>query len=134
MTSTTLPRQAAEHWQGAAQGELRLPRCRTCSNVWFPPSRHCPRCLSDGIEWQAVSKRGTVAAWCRFHRAYFTPSLGLTPPYTVILVRLDAGPLLYSNPGNPASVPPVGTRVVATFVGVAPGQAVVRFDPAGDEP
>lgn len=130
----TLPRQAAEHWQGAAQGELRLPHCPMCSNVWFPPSRLCPRCLWDDIEWRAVSKHGSVAGWCQFHRAYFPPLLGLTPPYTVILVRLDAGPLLYSNPSNPASVPPVGTRVSATFVELTPDEAVVRFEPAVDEP
>ncbi len=133
MTGATLPRQAAEHWRGAAQGELRLPRCRTCGNVWFPPSHHCPQCLSGKVEWRAVSKQGSVVGWCQFHRAYFPPSLGLTPPYTVILVRLDAGPLLYSNPGDPASVPPVGTRVVATFIEAAPGEAVVRFNPIGDE-
>lgn len=77
-----------------------------------------------------MSGRGVVVGCCQFHRAYFPSAPGLDVPYTVILVRLDEGPLLYSNPGGPAWLPNVGAQVAATFTEVAPGQALVHFNPA----
>ncbi len=117
---------AAEHWRGAAHGELRLPHCLDCDHLWFPPSRYCPRCLSEKIDWRAVSGKGRVTGWCVMHRRYFE-TLDLALPYTVILVQLDAGPCLYSNYVDPDTVPEVGQRVEAVFVAVEPEAAVVRF-------
>jgi uncharacterized OB-fold protein len=132
VSAPELPRQAAEHWRGAARGELRLPHCSACGHAFYPPTRQCPRCLLPNIAWRAVSPDGVVVGWCQFHRAYFPQSPDLVPPYTVILVRLDAGPLLYANPGELTATPVVGTRVRATFVPAGPDEALVRFDPIGD--
>ena len=131
MSASRLPSQAAEHWEGAAKGKLLLPHCRVCEHVWFPPARQCPKCLSAEVDWCTASPHGVVVGWSVFHRAYFPDLPGLAPPYTVILVRLDAGPLLYSNPGDLKSVPPIGTRLTARFVPAGGGEALVRFDPAG---
>lgn len=125
--STRFP-LAAEHWHGASRGELLLPSCVTCGNLWFPPSRLCPKCLSNNIKWRAVSGKGEVTGWCVFHKRYFSDS-DLTPPYTVVLVKLNEGPYLYSNYDDPTTVPDVGQHVVASFVDIGNGEALVHFRP-----
>jgi uncharacterized OB-fold protein len=117
---------ASEHWRGAARGELCVPHCLDCDNLWFPPSRQCPRCLSDKIDWRVVSGRGRVTGWCIMHRQYFE-TLDLALPYAVILVQLDEGPFLYSNFVDPATVPEVGQSVEAMFIAVETDGSVVRF-------
>lgn len=121
-----LPPLAKPHWEGAAESELRVLCCRSCGQHWFPPSLRCPRCLSDAIEWQPVSGRGEVLGWCVFHRAYFA-DLDLPLPFTVIHVRLEEGPQLFSNPEDPQASLPVGQRVEAVFVPRGDGVALVRF-------
>ncbi|MGE0305401.1 MAG: Zn-ribbon domain-containing OB-fold protein, partial [Acidimicrobiia bacterium] len=34
--------ETAHFWQGAAEGVLRLQRCRACDHVYFPPQPFCP--------------------------------------------------------------------------------------------
>lgn len=83
-------------WEGARRGELRLPRCRGCGEVWWPAGPVCPRCLSDQIEWFRASGRGRVAAWVVFHRAYFA-GFAADVPYNVAWVELEEGPRVTSN-------------------------------------
>lgn len=127
-----LPEVAAEHWAGASLGELRMPHCKRCGQLWMPPARHCPNCLSDDIDWMAVGPLGRVLGVCTFHRSYI-PGIDLELPYTVIHVVLDAGPQLYSNPVEPDAQLAVGDRVEARYVRVADGSALVRFQLAGKE-
>jgi uncharacterized protein len=124
--SPELHGQAAEHWRGAASGELRLPHCLDCGKLWFPPTRQCPRCLSEKIDWLTASGRGRITGWCIMHQRYFD-QFDLPLPYAVLLVQLDEGPLLYSNYDEPTTVPAVGQRVQAEFVSVAPDAGIVRF-------
>jgi uncharacterized protein len=122
-----LPELAAPHWRAAAQGELRVPHCTACDHVWYPPARHCPRCLSSEIDWKTISGRGLVLGHAVFHRSYF-PDSPLPLPYTVIHVRLDEGPQLYSNPVDPQSIFAVGEVVTAVFVPLTDEQGLVRFE------
>ena len=119
-----LPAAAAAHWAAAADGVLKLPYGAMSGRYWYPPTRQDPFTLSQDVEWRAVDGRGRIAGWCVFHRAYFAH---LTPPYSVILVKLDAGPSLYSNLSDPDATPLVGAVVEPVFTLVAPGQALVRF-------
>lgn len=118
-------------WAGTAAGKLLLPTCRHCGNRWLPPTAACPRCLSAEVDWHLASGRGVVVAHCQFHRRYF-PDLDLPLPYTVLLVRLEEGPLFYANPADTAAQPPVGTMVFATFVETPGGRTVARFAPQGE--
>jgi uncharacterized OB-fold protein len=127
-----LPDVAAGHWEGASQGELRVPHCENCEHLWMPPTRHCPNCLSDQVDWRAVSALGRVLGVCVFHRSYI-PGIDLELPYAVIHVALDAGPHLYSNPFDPGASLAVGDRVEAVYVLIAEGQALVRFRSAGED-
>lgn len=80
-------------WDGCAEGELRLQRCRPCEAHYFPPRPFCPRCLSDDVVWEAVSGRGTLHTYVINHRA----APGFEPPYAIAVVQLDEGPQMMSN-------------------------------------
>jgi uncharacterized OB-fold protein len=77
-----------------------VQRCDDCSDIHFPGSPVCPKCLSEKQSWVPVSGRGTVLSWVRFHRAYWD-SFRDDLPYLVCLVGLDEGPLLVSNLAGP---------------------------------
>ncbi len=111
------------HWDGLAQGELLIPRCRSCGKFFFYPRVLCPRCASRDIEAERVSGRGTIIAATTVHAALNGwPADDL--PYTAVLVRLREGVVM---PG----------RMADTEVGVVIGAEVqVRFsgDPEHELP
>ena len=81
-------------WDGCAAGELRLQRCTSCdAGHYFPPRPFCPRCLSDQVEWETVSGRGTLHTYVINHRA----APGFEPPYAIAVVQLDEGPRMMGN-------------------------------------
>lgn len=91
-----LPRptpETAHFWEGTAQGELRLQRCRACGRAYFPPQPSCPACSSGDVEVFAASGRGTLHGYVISHRE--VP--GFTPPYVIAVVELDEGPRLLTN-------------------------------------
>jgi uncharacterized OB-fold protein len=123
-----LARSAASQpfWDGLAAGELRLPYCRRCEEMFFYPRPFCPRCWSEDIVWRPAAGSGTVYAVTTVHVA-FDPTLPV--PYAVALVDLDEGVRL---PGrvepNDAGVA-VGDRVQLTF-GADPAGTLPIFRPA----
>lgn len=117
------------YWEGAKQHELRLLRCAGCGTHRFVPFRLCPSCGSRESSWQAVSGKGEVWSWCVFHRAYF-PGFAAELPYSVVMVKLDEGPRLYSNlVGVPAHAIRIGMRVRARFEDVTDAVSLVKFEP-----
>lgn len=82
-------------WDGAAAGELRLPRCGDCDLVFFYPRSICPGCSSTTINWFAASGRGTLHSYLIAHR----PARGFEAevPYAVAVVQLAEGPRLMSS-------------------------------------
>lgn len=93
------PRPAPEslpYWQAAHEHRLSLPRCESCSQFWFPPSRSCPHCLSAAFKFEDVSGRGKVYSFVTFHRVYH-PAFADELPYVVALVELEEGPRLLTN-------------------------------------
>lgn len=129
-TLPILPEVAAPHWAAAARGELSLPLCQDCHTRFFPPTPYCPNCLSTDVAWATVEGEGVVTGWCTFHKPYYGPDFWLSLPYTVILIRLDAGPQLFSN--LIGDKPPViGMRVTPVFTRFSNEQAVVQFRPIG---
>lgn len=105
MTSTTqeyakpLPpvtKLNAPFWEGTKKGELRLQTCNECGQRWFPPSSHCPNCLSRDFDWKAVSGRGKVWSWVVFHQRYFK-AFADDIPYNVTFVELEEGVMMMSK-------------------------------------
>ena len=116
-------------WEAARRGELRLQRCLVCGARRFPAGRWCPACRGERTEWARASGRGTVEAFCVFHKPYFP---GLAAPYNVAVVRLEEGTKLFSNVvGVPNERIEVGMAVEAVFDAVTPEVTLVRFRPAG---
>jgi uncharacterized OB-fold protein len=86
----------APFWEGTTQGELRLQTCNECGHQWYPPSTHCPNCLSRDYAWKAVSGRGKVWSWVVFHQRYFK-AFEDELPYNVTLIELDEGVMMMST-------------------------------------
>jgi hypothetical protein len=86
----------APFWEGTKLGELRLQTCNECGRQWYPPSTHCPACLSRDWEWRAVSGNGKVWSWVRFHQRYFK-AFENDLPYNVTFVELDEGVMMMST-------------------------------------
>jgi len=119
----------AAHWAGARERELRVQRCGHCARLRFPASRYCSDCLSEDSEWVTLSGRGEIWSHCRFHRVYFK-GFENEMPYTVVLVRLDEGPMLYSNMvGVNDEDIRIGMRVRAAFDDVSDAVTLIKFTP-----
>lgn len=76
-------------WEGAAEGRLVLPRCRTCGRAHYHPRSFCPHCFSDQLESFDASGRGTIYTYSVMRRA--------NPPYAIAYVRLEEGPVMLSR-------------------------------------
>jgi uncharacterized OB-fold protein len=100
-------------WEHVQRHDLRLQRCAACADLRFPPAPVCPKCLSADYGWAPLSGEGRVLGWTVFHRQYFPE---LPPPYTVVAVETDEGPVLvgdYVNAGERKVA--VGDRVRLTY-------------------
>jgi uncharacterized OB-fold protein len=107
-------------WSAAHQGRLEMQHCDACGHVFFPPGPVCPGCLSDRLTWKPLSGKGEVLSWVVFHQLYFK-GFADDLPYNVSLIRLQEGPLMYSNV--------VGIDNDALRSGL---QVEVVFEPASD--
>lgn len=115
-------------WDGCREGELRLQRC-ACGHLRYPISTVCPRCLSTGYTWEAMSGRGRIFSFAVFRHAYHDAWRDRIP-YAVAIVELDEGPRLIADVavGDPATLR-VDQPVAVEFH--AEGDAVLpRFRPA----
>jgi uncharacterized OB-fold protein len=88
------PTPETQHfWDGTKAGELRLQRCQSCSDVYFPPRPFCPACGSRSVEVFSASGKGKLFSYVIHHR----PRPGFTPPYAIAVVELDEGPRMMTN-------------------------------------
>lgn len=83
-------------WEAAKRHELRVPKCRECGNIHFPPGGMCPKCLSVDLDWVKLSGKGKVWSWVVFHQVFFK-SFADDAPYNVAFVELDEGPVMITN-------------------------------------
>lgn len=81
-------------WESIERHKMALPRCASCGTFRYPPGPVCPDCSSLDYAWTEISGSGNILSWVIFHRQYFDD---FPPPYNVIAVRLDEGPILISN-------------------------------------
>ena len=80
--------------EASLNGRLLLPHCLECGTSWFPPSARCPQCLSADVGNLQASGRGRIWSWIVMHRRYID---GFDPPYVVVFVELEEGPMLVST-------------------------------------
>lgn len=85
--------ETAPYWDGASAGELRIQRCRTCSQAYFYPRPYCPHCGSADVAWFVASGRATLASYIISERE----APGFEAPYVIAIVQLEEGPRMMSN-------------------------------------
>jgi uncharacterized protein len=98
-TSEARPRRSLgpldeEFWRACEENELRFPRCGQCEKLQWPPSSRCDACGGSELSWDRSTGSGVVRSFCVFERQYFAEC---PPPWPVVLVELDDGPLFLSN-------------------------------------
>ena len=123
------PELTAPFWEAAGRGELVLPRCRTCSTVFFYPRELCPDCLSSDLDWVPASGKGRVYSYTIIHQPAH-PTFRGDSPYVYAIIQLDEGPRMVSNivdcPNDDVSI---NMPVVAAFDAVTPDTTLVKFRP-----
>ena len=117
-------------WEAAKRHELVMPRCKTCSDIFFYPREVCPNCLSDDLEWVPVSGKGRLYSYTVVHQPAnraFQPDA----PHIFVMVQLDEGPRMVSNLVEcPVEDAKVDMAVEAVFDDVTDEVTLVKFKPA----
>jgi uncharacterized protein len=114
------------YWEGLAQGELRIQRCKNCAKAVFYPRAICPHCYSDQLEWIVASGRGTIYTYTVAHQA-FGP-FAADVPYVVALVELEEGVRMISRVIDaPRERVTVGAPVMVTFSEIGEGLTLPYF-------
>jgi uncharacterized OB-fold protein len=80
----------AGYFAGAADGELRIPRCTACGRWCWYPEPVCPGC-GGPLTWTATAGRGALFSWVTVERA-FLPAFAEMVPFVTALVALDEDP------------------------------------------
>ena len=94
--------ETAHFWEGCRKGELRLQRCKSCSETYFPPRPFCPCCASREVEIVLSAGRATLYSYVINHRP--RPDMG-SEPYAIAVVELEEGPRLMTNIVNCPQTP-----------------------------
>lgn len=109
--------RTAPFFEGAARGELVVPRCDTCASLTWYPMTTCDRCGATSFAWTPVSGRGGLFSWTVVERA-FLPAFEDRVPFVSGLVALEDDPRVrivsYVVDCDPAALT-VDQPVVASF-------------------
>lgn len=104
-------------WEGAARGQLMLPRCVDCNRVHWYPRHLCPFCHSANLAWIEASGEGTVYAFAVQHMAF--GAWGKEAPFVTAYIDLKEGDrMLTVLRGVDANRPEdirIGSRVTVEF-------------------
>jgi uncharacterized protein len=92
----TITEDHAEFWVATKAHELKLQKCDRCARFWYYPGPVCHYCSSREFTWTAVSGKGTIYSYSVLERAKGNPFED-DVPITIILVRLEEGPVMMSN-------------------------------------
>ncbi len=104
------------YWEGLAQGELRIQRCKSCARAVFYPRALCPHCHSDQLEWIVASGKGTIYTYTVAHQG-FGP-FAADVPFVIALVELEEGARMMSRILDaPRERVTIGAAVSVTFEG-----------------
>jgi uncharacterized OB-fold protein len=81
-------RDSAFFWEGTALGELRIPQCKACGALRFPPGPACTECDAFDRGYVVASGSGTVFSYV-VHR--HPPVPGKELPIVIALIDLEEG-------------------------------------------
>lgn len=117
-------------WEGTQEGELRLQKCLSCSDTYFPPRPFCPACSSQDVEVFTASGRATLYSYIINHR----PHPAFDGPYSIAVVELEEGPRMMTNIINTPQQPEnllLDMPLLVVFRKVSEAVALPYFQPAG---
>jgi uncharacterized protein len=130
----TLPKPSPEtrhYWEGCKAGELRLQRCRSCSEAYFPPRPFCPHCASRDVEVFKASGKATLYSYVINHRP--RADIG-NEPHSIAVVELAEGPRMMTNiincPQTPGALQ-LDMPLQVVFGNESAEIALPYFEPAG---
>jgi uncharacterized protein len=83
-------------WAACAREELQFQQCEACGHHPWPPVAACEQCGGPNLVWKHVSGLGTVVTACSFVQDYYKGVFAI--PHDTILVAIENGPLIISNP------------------------------------
>jgi hypothetical protein len=116
----------APFWDAAREGRLLVQRCTDTQQCFFPPAPVSPFTGRPHVEWIESAGRGELFSFVVFHQKYFP---GFPTPYTVVMVRLDEGPMLLTNlRGAEASALKIGQRMHVVFDPEVDGFRLPQFE------
>jgi uncharacterized protein len=113
---------SAAFWSALAEGHLLIHRCDDCLGFSFPPIASCPLCASVHVRDALASGDGTIYSWVTVHVA-LDPRFARDVPYTIVAVRLAAGPRMLGRFIDDAESPSAGAAV--TLVPYRSGEIIL---------
>ena len=117
-------------WDGLREGVVRIQRCGDCGRLIFYPRSLCPNCLSEALDWVAVSGRGKLYSFTIVRRAVH-PAFQVDVPYVYAIVELEEGPRVTANVVNcPLEAVRVDMPLRAVYDSVTPEVTLLKFEPA----
>ena len=116
-------------WDATKEGRLIIPRCNTCSRLFFYPREVCPHCFSTDLDWQEVSGKGRVYSYTHVRQSahpYFQSANG----HIYAIIQLNEGIKMPSNiiECDPEEVK-IDMEVEAVFEKVSEEYSLVKFQP-----
>jgi len=136
--TTERPFTAAAFQAYMNEGKLMGSRNRATGEVFAPPRPIDPQTGSDGMEWVALSGRGTLAAFTSVYigtSAMIAAGYDRNRPYVAGIVQLEEGPRISAQilgvDGAQPDMGWIGRPVRATFVergGEEKRQAFLAFE------
>ena len=116
-------------WEATRKEELLLPRCNTCSALFFYPREVCPKCPSMDLGWQKASGLGKVYSNTKVKQAAH-PSFQSADGHIYAIIQLNEGMKIPSNiVGIDADDVKIDMDVVAVFEKVTDEVTLVKFKP-----
>lgn len=81
--------ETAPFWRAGEQGVLLIKRCLDCARFHHPPAPLCPHCLSDQVDFAALSGRARIVTYTVNHHQWHS---AFPPPYVLAIVELEEAP------------------------------------------
>lgn len=103
-------------WNACNRGELLIPLCQECNQLFYYPRVACPHCAGNNLGWRRSTGLGKVFSFSHVQMSFFGAVWADEVPYTVILVDLDEGVRLLSRLiGVEREKVAIGARVAVDF-------------------
>ncbi len=99
-------------WEGTKAGRLLIQRCPATAKFQWYPRAHSIYAANVRPEWVESTGKGTIFSFTTIHRG----NVKLSAPYTVALIKLDEGVVMYARLElKEGELPQVGMPVEVAF-------------------